>query len=108
MTNETVALRATVSFHGLTQGDIIHVDPNDPHYAGLMEIGLLVYAYPEDDPQAQATILASNAAGETTTILGVRPARARRSRRTDTEPVPPSGSEDVSDKVDSDGEADPE
>jgi hypothetical protein len=105
---KTIALRAVVSFHSLTENDIIHVHPDDEHYLSLMEIGLLVPAYPEDDPKAQATVLASNEQGETTTILGVRPARQRRSRRTDAAAVPPSGSEDVSDKVDSDGEADPE
>lgn len=77
---KTVALRAVVGFHGLTQNQIIHVDPADPHYAGLLDGGFLTYAYPEDDPAAQATILQVDSDGEETTILGVRPARARRRR----------------------------
>jgi hypothetical protein len=77
---KTVALRAVVGFHGLSQNDVIHVDPADPHYAGLLDGGFLAYAYPEDDPDAQATILQVDTRGEETTILGVRPARARRRR----------------------------
>lgn len=101
---KTVALRAVVGFHGVTQNEIIHADPTDPHYAGLLAGGFLAYAYPEDDPGAQATILNVNQSGDVTTVLGVTPARQRRSRS-----VPPSGSKDVSDKVaDPDGAPDPE
>jgi len=74
----TVALRVVAGFHGLSQNDIIHVDPDDEYYRNLMSIGLLAYAYPEDDPAAQATILATNEQGETTTLLGVRAARPKR------------------------------
>lgn len=103
MTEKTVALRAVVGFHGVTQNDIIHADPEDPHFAGLLAGGFLAYAYPEDDPGAQATILNVNQTGDVTTVLGVAPARQRRTRSN-----PPSASEDVSDKVVPDGEADPE
>lgn len=77
---KTVALAAVISFNGLTKDDIIHVDPQDPYYAGLLAGGFLAYAYPEDDPQAVATILNVNQHGEETTILGVRPARSKRRR----------------------------
>jgi hypothetical protein len=80
---KTVALRAVVGFHALTQGEIIHVDPEDPHYVALLDGGFLAYAYPEDDPGAQATILQVNQQGDETTILGVRPARQRRTRRSE-------------------------
>lgn len=75
---KTVALRAVVGFHGVSQNEIIHANPYDPHYAGLLAGGFLTYAYPEDDPAVMATILQVNTAGEETTILGVRPARRRR------------------------------
>ena len=96
MSEQTVAMRAVVSFHGLTKDDIIHVDPKDEYYQALHAGGFLAYAYPEDDPDAQATILNVNQQGETTTILGVRSAPSRRGRRgREAEP-------------DSDGEADSE
>lgn len=94
MTEKTVALRAVVGFHGVTQNDIIHADPEDPHFAGLLAGGFLAYAYPEDDPGAQATILNVNQTGDVTTVLGVAPARQRRTR--------------AEKAAGSDGEADPE
>jgi len=98
MTDKTVALRAVVGFHALSQNDIIHVNPDDPHFAALLDGGFLAYAYPEDDPGAQATILNVNQQGDVTTVLGVRPARQRRLRRTDAAPL----------EDDLDGTSDPE
>jgi hypothetical protein len=95
--DRTVALRAVQGFHGLSKDDIIHVDPENPHFLALMDLGVLVYAYPEDDPAAQATVLQVSEQGDETTILGVRPARQRRLSRKDASPIEAD-----------DGEADPE
>jgi hypothetical protein len=94
MSDKTVALRAVVGFHGLSENDIIHVDPADEHYKALLDGGFLAYAYPEDDPKAQATILNVRQDGEVTSVLGVRPARARRGRSAEAVAEDPDGEAD--------------